>query len=668
MKIAGRQIGSGQPTYVIAEMSANHGHCYDKALELIRAAKDAGADAIKLQTYTADTLTIDCGNEHFQIGKGTLWEGKNLYQLYEEAYTPWEWQPNLKAAAEELGLDCFSTPFDFTAVDFLEAMDVPAHKIASFELVDLPLIRKIARTGKPVIMSTGMATLTEISEAVCAFRGAGGTQLALLKCNSGYPAPPEEMNLRTIPDMAERFGVPVGLSDHTLGISAAVAAVALGACIIEKHLILCRADGGPDAAFSIEPHEFKSMVDAIREAEKTLGRVNYEPTAKERASRAFRRSLFVVKDMRDGEQFTDQNLRSIRPGHGLAPKHLPELLECRAQGDIPKGTPLAWDLVSQTSGVYTAALIGLGRIAWRFDGGEPEGLAVTHFGAYQRNRHTRVVAAYSPVMQERVDFHRASKVEVSERFEEVLAQRPDIVSICSPTEFHFSQALACLESHIPMIWLEKPPTLSLEELDRLLGHPAYTSGRTKVAINYMRRYSSVYHRLRAVYHERLLGKPITMQVLYSRGLELNGSHFLDFVFSMLDDRMPVDISVADSERSKESPTFVLRFEDGFVVSVCGHDLPYHLNDVLLVCEDGRASVLSGGLEVRVERKVENECFSGFHRLRISPSDLLQATEPNDAFSATLADLIHAHESKTQPLSNLATARRTQEVIETIRRK
>ena len=278
-----------------------------------------------------------------------MWKGRNLYELYAEAYTPWEWQPKLKQVAEELGLDCFSTPFDFTAVDFLEGMDVPAHKIASFELVDLPLIRKVAKTGKPVIMSTGMASLMEIDESVRAFREAGGKQLTLLKCTSAYPSPPEEMNLRTIPHLAEAFGVPVGLSDHTLGIAVSVAAVALGACVIEKHFTLSRAAGGPDAAFSLEPSEFKAMVEAVRTAEKALGRVSYQVSEKEKASRVFRRSLFVVEDIKAGEVFTEQNIRSIRPGHGLPPKHLPAVLGCIAARDTQRGSPLSWELVRRGS-------------------------------------------------------------------------------------------------------------------------------------------------------------------------------------------------------------------------------------------------------------------------------------------------------------------------------
>ena len=323
-------------------MSANHGQHFDQAVAIVKAAKAAGADAVKLQTYTPDTLTINCDNQHFQIGKGTIWEGKNLYKLYGEAYTPWDWQPKLKQVANDFDVDCFSTPFDLGAVEFLENMNVPAHKIASFELGDHALLQSIARTGKPIIMSTGMATLQEIEEAVATLREAGCTQLALLKCTSAYPAAAEDMNLRTIPDLAQRFGVPVGLSDHTLGLAVPVAAVALGACIVEKHFTLSRQAPGPDSAFSLEPHEFKEMVQAIRIAEKALGRVSYELTKGEEASRVFRRSLFVVEDVKVGETFTDKNVRSIRPGHGLAPKHLPEVLGRQAARDLKRGTPLDW--------------------------------------------------------------------------------------------------------------------------------------------------------------------------------------------------------------------------------------------------------------------------------------------------------------------------------------
>lgn len=343
--IGQRRIGSGFPTYVVAEMSANHNQSFEQAARILQAAKEAGADAIKLQTYTPDTLTMRSGKEPFQIRGGTLWDGRSLYDLYGEAQTPWEWHAGLQKRAGELGLDFFSTPFDATAVNFLESLRVPAHKIASFELVDLGLIQRVARTGKPIIASTGMATVEEIEEAVEAVRRAGGTQLALLKCTSTYPARPEEMNLRTIPDLARRFGVPTGLSDHSMGIAVPVAAVALGACIVEKHLTLSRQDPGPDSAFSLEPEEFKQMVAAIRVAEKALGRASYEISPAEQKSRVFRRSLFVVRAMEAGEVFTSANVRSIRPAHGLHPRHLEEVLGRRAGCDIEEGTPLTWALV-----------------------------------------------------------------------------------------------------------------------------------------------------------------------------------------------------------------------------------------------------------------------------------------------------------------------------------
>jgi len=344
-KLGDRSIGAGYPTYIVAELSANHNGEYDQAARIVRAAKDAGADAVKLQTYTADTITIASDREEFRVRGGTLWDGRTLHDLYAEACMPWEWQPALKRLAEELGMHCFSSAFDSTAVDFLEKMNLPAHKVASFELVDLPLIQKMARTRKPLIMSTGMATVEEIDEALQTARAAGATQIALLKCTSAYPAPPEEMNLRTIPEMARRFGVPVGLSDHTMGIAAPVAAVALGACIIEKHLTLSRSIPGPDSAFSLEPHEFKAMVDAVRVAEKALGEVQFGVSGKEEASRAFRRSLFVVEDVARGEIFTTANVRSIRPGNGLHPRHLTEVLGKTAAHGIKRGTPLRWEFV-----------------------------------------------------------------------------------------------------------------------------------------------------------------------------------------------------------------------------------------------------------------------------------------------------------------------------------
>ncbi|MEQ2010478.1 MAG: pseudaminic acid synthase [Limisphaerales bacterium] len=350
LTIGSRKIGPGHPAYIIAELSANHGQDFDQAVRIVRAMASAGADAVKVQTYTADTLTIACDNEFFRIGGGTLWDGRTLHDLYQEAFMPWEWQPKLQAVGNELGLDFFSTPFDASAVDFLEAMNVPCHKVASFELVDLPLLKKIAATRKPVIASTGMATQDEIAEAVKTLRDGGCTQLALLKCTSAYPAQPEEMHLRTIADMAARFGVPVGLSDHTMGHTVPVAAVALGACIVEKHFTLSRATPGPDSTFSLEPDEFKAMVTAIRTTEKALGRVNYEVSANEAKSRQFRRSLFVVADVKAGEPFTAQNIRSIRPGHGLHTRHLGEVLGKRAARDLQRGTPLSWELVGDAAG------------------------------------------------------------------------------------------------------------------------------------------------------------------------------------------------------------------------------------------------------------------------------------------------------------------------------
>jgi len=348
IEIGGRQIGPGCPCYIIAEMSGNHGQSFDQAVKILEAAKDAGADAVKLQTYTADTLTIDCDKGFFRID-GTLWNGRTLYDLYREAFTPWEWQPRLKEIAQRIGLELFSTPFDASAVDFLERMNVPAHKIASFENCDIALLRRVAATGKPIIASTGMATLAEIDELVRTIREAGGDQLALLKCTSAYPAPYDEMNLRTIPHLAQTFGTPVGLSDHTLGGVVPVAAAALGACIIEKHLTLSRSLGGPDSAFSLEPGEFKAMVDGVRIAKKALGRVDFGLSAAENKSRAFRRSLFVVENLRAGEIFTEGNVRSIRPGYGLHTRHLGEVLGRAAARDIERGTPLDWEMIGVKS-------------------------------------------------------------------------------------------------------------------------------------------------------------------------------------------------------------------------------------------------------------------------------------------------------------------------------
>lgn len=345
LQINQRIVGAGQPVYVIAEISANHNHEFEQAAKIVRAANDAGADAVKLQTYTADTITLRSDQECFVVKGGTLWDGKTLHNLYGEAFMPWEWQPKLKVIANELGMDLFSSAFDETAVDFLESMGVPAHKVASFELVDIPLIQKMASTGKPLIMSTGMASLEEIDEAVAAARGAGATQIALLKCTSAYPASPEEMNLRTIPYLAAHAGLPVGLSDHTMDVAVPVTAIALGACIIEKHLTLSRAVPGPDSAFSLEPSEFKAMVDAVRIAERSLGQARFGASEKEEGSRLFRRSLFVVADMKCGETFTEENVRSIRPGRGLHTRHLREVLGKPAAREIQRGTPLSWDLV-----------------------------------------------------------------------------------------------------------------------------------------------------------------------------------------------------------------------------------------------------------------------------------------------------------------------------------
>jgi len=346
LNIGSKKIGNGYSIFIIAEMSANHLQKFDNAVKIIKVAKEAGADAIKLQTYTPDTITIDCDNEYFQIKQGTLWDGQSLYELYKKAYTPWEWQPKLKEIAEEEGLICFSSVFDKTAVDFLEGIDVPAYKIASFEITDIPLIEYVASKGKPIIISTGIATLSDIEEAVNACKRMGNEQIALLKCVSAYPTPLEDVNLRTIPNLVDTFRTVVGLSDHTLGISVPIASVALGACIIEKHLTLDRSLGGPDAAFSLEPDEFKAMVKSVREVEKALGEVSYDLTEKMKKSREFSRSLFVVKDIKAGEIFTEENLRSIRPGYGLPPKYLEDILGKKAKCDIKKGIPLTWELIN----------------------------------------------------------------------------------------------------------------------------------------------------------------------------------------------------------------------------------------------------------------------------------------------------------------------------------
>jgi len=344
--IAGRCIGPSHPPYLIAEMSGNHNGDIGRAFELLKAAKAAGADAVKLQTYTADTITIDHDGADFRIDEG-LWAGKTLYALYQEAHTPWEWHRELFARAHELGLTIFSSPFDETAVDFLEELKVPAYKIASFEAIDLPLIRRVATTGKPLIISTGMANLEEIHEAVDAARSAGANDLVLLHCVSGYPTPAAEANLRTLPELATRFGTIVGLSDHTTGTAVSIAAVALGASVIEKHFTLRRADGGPDATFSLEPEELADLASGCRIAWEALGSAGFERKPSEEANIRFRRSLYVVEDIPPGECFTQQNVRSIRPGFGLPPKLLPQVLGRRAAKALHRGEPLALDHISE---------------------------------------------------------------------------------------------------------------------------------------------------------------------------------------------------------------------------------------------------------------------------------------------------------------------------------
>lgn len=345
MKIEDKKIGSNEPTFIIAELSANHLQDFDIAVETIKAMKDAGADAIKFQTYTPDTITIDCDNKYFQINQGTIWDGQVLYNLYETAYTPWDWQPKLKKIAEDLGLIVFSSPFDKTSVDFLEEMDVPAYKIASFEITDIPLIEYVASKGKPIIISTGIANLEDIELAIKTCLDVGNNQIALLKCTSSYPSPLDEINLNTIPDMIEKFDCVIGLSDHTLGGEVSTAAVALGAKIIEKHFILDRNLGGPDSTFSMEPKEFKYMVDSIRNVEKALGTVNYDLSEKSKLNREFSRSLFVVKDIKNGEIITEDNVRSIRPNFGIHPKYLNKILGKKTKQDLKKGTPFKLDFI-----------------------------------------------------------------------------------------------------------------------------------------------------------------------------------------------------------------------------------------------------------------------------------------------------------------------------------
>lgn len=345
-RIGNRMIGAGHPVYVIAEMSANHAGSIERAKEIIRAAKESGADCIKIQTYTPDTLTIDCHNEYFQVENGT-WEGENLYSLYGKAYTPWEWQAELKEEAKKVGIDFLSTPFDKTSVDFLEEMGLEFYKIASFEMVDIPLIQYVASKGKPIIMSTGMATLEEIKEAVEAVESAGNNQLVLLKCSSAYPADPADMHLRTISDLKERFQLPIGLSDHSMGSMSAVTAVALGACVIEKHFCLSREIENPDASFSMNPQEFKEMVEDIRKVEAALGEPAYGVSKQEESSMVFRRSIFAVEDIAAGEALTDKNTRIIRPGYGLKPKYITDILGMRADKEIKRGTPVTFDVLEK---------------------------------------------------------------------------------------------------------------------------------------------------------------------------------------------------------------------------------------------------------------------------------------------------------------------------------
>ena len=344
MKIGKHQVGEDSSVFIIAELSANHNGSIETAIETIRAAKRAGADAIKLQTYTADTMTINCDKEDFII-KGTIWEGQNLYKLYEQAYTPWEWHDELFRVAAQEGLECFSSPFDKSAVDFLEELDVPAYKIASFEITDIPLIEYVASKGKPVILSTGIATSEDIELALDACKRMGNNKLALLKCTSSYPAPIEEANMAMIPDFKERFDVIPGLSDHTLGSIVPIVATTLGARIIEKHFILDRSIGGPDSSFSMNEEEFTAMVKAVREVEKAVGQVSYEPTEKQIKGRAFSRSLYVVKDIKKGEVITEENVRSIRPGFGLHPKHLKDLLGKKLNYTVEQGTRLCNDMI-----------------------------------------------------------------------------------------------------------------------------------------------------------------------------------------------------------------------------------------------------------------------------------------------------------------------------------
>ena len=346
MKIEQTKIGKTSSPFIVAEMSGNHNQSLEKALAIVEAAAKTGVDALKLQTYTADTITINSTNKDFQItDKNSLWQGQILYNLYKKAHTPWEWHKKIFERCKELGLICFSTPFDETAVDFLEALNVPCYKLASFEITHIPLIKKIAQTKKPIIMSTGMATISEIEEAVTTAQTNGCKDIILLKCTSSYPAPPEEANLRTIPHMKDLFKCQVGLSDHTLGIGTSVASIALGATVIEKHFTLSRSEGGVDSVFSIEPHEMKTLVEETNRAWKSLGIVNYKPTLKEKKSLKFRRSIYASKEIKQGEVFSQDNIKIIRPGYGLAPKHFEKILKQKSTCNIKQGTALKENMV-----------------------------------------------------------------------------------------------------------------------------------------------------------------------------------------------------------------------------------------------------------------------------------------------------------------------------------
>jgi len=346
MLINDRQIGAGHPTYIIAELSANHHQSYERAENLIYAAKESGADAVKIQTYTPDTMTLNCNSKLFQIQGGTIWDGYNLHNLYKEAFTPWEWQPKLKKKAEEIGIELFSTAYDKTSVDFLETIEVKAYKVSSFELIDIPLLKKIGSTGKPVIVSTGMGSLAEIEEAVVTLRESGCPDIALLKCTSAYPASFAEMNLRTIPHLAAIFDVKCGLSDHSISEIVPVVAVSLGACIIEKHLTFSRKESGPDSKFSLEIEEFKAMVSAIRDCEKAIGDIFFGCTTNEKSSITFRRSLFISKKIKKGEILSEKNIQCIRPGNGLHPRYFEEVVGSTARVELEKGTPLTWNCLN----------------------------------------------------------------------------------------------------------------------------------------------------------------------------------------------------------------------------------------------------------------------------------------------------------------------------------